>query len=111
MRKSGDIYTRRVTLTQGLIDLNNSEFMTDGHSPYKMDKFRKIVTDSFYAGVVEIDKQVQVRNEDGLHDPLISLEQHYALVRIMDDKKKNQIGPRKNGNPKYPLSNLVNCEV
>lgn len=27
----------------------------------------------------------------------------------MTDKKKNQTGPRKGGNPKYPLSNLVSC--
>ena len=76
-----------------------------------MDKFRKIVTDSFYAGVVEIDKQVKFRNEAGLHEPLISLEQHNELVRIMDSKKKTQSGPRKNGNPDYPLSNLITCAL
>ncbi len=27
----------------------------------------------------------------------------------MDSKKKTQSGPRKNGNPKYPVSNLVSC--
>lgn len=27
----------------------------------------------------------------------------------MTDKKKNQSGPRKGGNPKYPLSNIVSC--
>ncbi|HMI09504.1 MAG TPA: recombinase family protein [Candidatus Saccharimonadales bacterium] len=106
-----DIVNKHVTPSQGLIDLNNSDFMKGGHSLYKMDKFRKIVTDSFYAGVVEIDKQVKFRNENGLHDPLITLEQHYELVRIMDKKKKVQAGPRKNGNPDYPLSNLVTCKL
>lgn len=104
-----DIASSRVTPSQGLIDLNDSEFMTDGHSAYKMDKFRKIITDPFYAGILEINKQVQVRNENGLHEPLISKEQHLELIRIMENKKKNQSGPRKNGNPKYPLSNLVSC--
>lgn len=103
------IVTKLVTPTQGLIELNNSEFMVGGHSPYKMDKFRRIVTDPFYAGVVEIDKQVKVRNEHGLHEPLITMEQHKELVRLMDDKPKTQSGPRKNGNPKYPVSNLINC--
>lgn len=106
-----DLVNKRVTPTQGLIDLNKSEFMRDGHSLYKMDKFRKIATDSFYAGVVEIDEQVKVRNESGLHEPLITLEQHYELVAIFEGKKKNQKGPRKNGNPEYPLSNLVTCEL
>lgn len=106
-----DVVHKRVTPTQGLINLNNSEFMATGHSQYKMDKFRKIVTDPFYAGVVEINKQVKVRNENGLHEPLITLEEHKELVRIMEAKKKNQKGPRKNGNPRYPVSNFVTCEL
>lgn len=105
-----DIVLKRLTPTQALIEFNKSDFMT-GHSPYKMDKFRKIVTDPFYAGIVEIDKQVKVRNENGLHEPLITKEQHLELIRIMDDKKKNQTGPRKNGNPEFPCNNIVHCEL
>ena len=102
--------SRLVTPAQALIELNNSTFM-QGHSPYKMDKFRKIVTDPFYAGIVEINKQVKVRNENGLHEPLISKEQHLELLKIMNGKNKNQSGPRKNGNPKYPCNNIVTCEI
>lgn len=105
-----DIATHNLTPSQGLIELNNSRFM-DGHAPYKMDKFRTIVTDPFYASILEVNKQVQVRNENGLHKPLISKAQHYELVRIMNSKKKNQAGPRKNGNPKYPGNNIVICEL
>lgn len=74
-----------------------------------MDKFRRILTDPYYAGVVEMDKQVKVRNEHGVHDPLITMAQHNELLNIMTRKKKNQKGPSKDGNPKYPLSNCVNC--
>ena len=105
-----DIATKRVTPTQGLIDLNNSEFMK-GHSPYKMDKFRKIATDIYYAGGIKIDKQVKVRNLNGLHEPLITLEQHRELVGIFEGKKKTQAGPRKHGNPKYPLNNIIYCDA
>ena len=100
------IASRQITPTQALVELNDSNFMV-GHSSYKMDKFRKILIDPFYAGIVEVNKQVKVRNEKGLHEPLITKEQHYELIKIIDSKKKNQSGPRKNGNPKYPLSNLV----
>lgn len=103
------IAMKLTTPTQGLVELNKSDFVI-GRSLYKMDKFRKIVTDPFYAGIVEVDKQVKVRNENGLHDPLITKEQHLELIRIMNDKKKTQVGARKNGNPKYPLSNLVSCD-
>ena len=102
------IVTERLTPTNALIKFNNSDFTKD-HSPYKMDKFRKIITDPFYAGIVEINKQVKVRNENGLHEPLITIEQHRQLVSLMAAKPKVQIGPRKGGNPEYPLSNNVNC--
>ena len=104
------IAARQVTPTQALIDLNKTNFVK-GRALYKMDKFRKIVTDPFYAGIVEINKQVKVRNENGLHKALISKEQHLELLKIMNSKQKNQSGPRKNGNPKYPLSNLVSCKL
>ena len=100
------IATKRVTPTQGLIELNNSDY-TKTRAPLKMDKFRIKVIDPFYAGIVDIDKQVKVHNENGLHEPLITKEQHYELIRIMDDKKKNQTGPRKDGNPKYPLNMIT----
>lgn len=106
-----DIVYKRLEPTDALKKLNASKFMGNGKTHYKMDKFRKIVTDPFYAGVVEIDKQVKYRNENGRHVPLITLEQHYELLRIMENKKKYQTGPRKNGNPEYPLSNLVTCQL
>ena len=104
------ILENRVTPTQALVEFNKSDF-TKNHSTYKMDKFRKIVTDPFYAGIVEIDKQVKVRNENGLHEALITKEQHVRLVRIMNGKGKLQSGPRKNGNPLFPLSNMVSCDM
>lgn len=106
-----DVAYRRVTPTQGLVELNRSVFMKDGHSLYKMDKFRKIATDPYYAGVIEINKQVQVRNEKGLHQPLITLSEHLMIADIFLNKRKNQKGPRKNGNPLFPVSNKVVCEL
>lgn len=82
-----------------------------GHSFYKMDKFRRIATDVYYAGGIAIDKQVKVYNLNGLHEPLITIDQHHELVRIFECKQKNQAGPRKNGNPKYPLNNIIHCDV
>lgn len=100
------IVEHTVTPTEGLIELNKSDYTLD-RAPLKMDKFRKIATDPFYAGIVEIDKQVKVRNEKGKHEPLITLEQHQELLRIFDAKKKTQTGPRKNGNPKFPLNRIT----
>ena len=104
------IAEHKVTPTQGLIELNKSDY-TQERKPLKMDKFRNIATDGFNAGIVEIDQQVKVRNEAGVHEPLITLEQHQELIRIFDTKKKNQSGPRKNGNPKYPLNNITSHDT
>lgn len=94
-----------VTPTQALIELNKSEF-TKNNAQYKMDKFSKIAIDPFYAGIVEIKKQVNVRNENGLHEPLITIEEHEQIRSIMIKRPKYQTGPRKNGNPDFPLSNF-----
>lgn len=95
-----------VSPTNALIELNKTPF-TKNNALYKMDKFRKIATDPYYAGVVAINKQVSVMNQNGLHVPLITLKEHQRLVEIMDGKPKYQIGPKRTGNPMFPLSNLV----
>lgn len=68
LRKIAD---KELTPTQGLIELNKTDYAKT-RAPLKMDKFRIILTDPFYAGIVEINKQVVFRNENGLHEPLIT---------------------------------------
>ena len=99
-----------VSPTNALIELNKTPF-TNNRALYKMDKFRKIATDPYYAGVIVINKQVKVHNKNGLHEPLITLKEHYQLVTIMDNKPKYQIGPKRKGNPDFPLSNFVEDET
>jgi DNA invertase Pin-like site-specific DNA recombinase len=100
------MYAGFVGPTDALIEFNKSDFTKD-HAPYKMDKFRKIATDIYYAGYLEMNKQVKVSGVKGLHEPLITLEEHYRLVEIFDKKPKYQIGPKRKGNPMFPLNNLV----
>lgn len=95
-----------VSPTNALIELNDSVFTND-HAPYKMDKFKKIATDIYYAGILEMDKQVKVSDVKGLHEPLISHTEHCRLIEIFDNKPKYQTGPKRNGNPLFPLNNLV----
>ncbi len=95
-----------VSPTNALIELNKSLF-TKNHALYKMDKFRKIATNPYYAGVVCINKQVKVYNEHGLHEAIITLKQHHRIVEIFDNKPKYQTGPKRAGNPMFPLSNFL----
>lgn len=102
-----------ITPTVALIELNESEF-TEDHSLYKMDKFRKIAKDGFYAGIIEINKDVKATNLHGAHEALITIDEHKRLVSIIDGKPKNQTGPNMKGNPNFPMSNLIadtECQV
>jgi hypothetical protein len=101
--------TKLITPAQGLVEYNASRTKLS-KAPIKFDRWRTIATDPFYASILDIDKQIKVRNENGLHESLITKEQHFELVKIFDGKKKNQSGPRKNGNPKYPANNIAVCD-
>lgn len=96
----------KLTPTQALIELNESPFVNN-HAPYKMDKFEKIVADPYYAGIVEINKQVKVYNANGLHEPLITLDEHKTLVAIISKRIKYQVGPKRQGNPLFPMNNFI----
>lgn len=95
-----------VTPTNGLIELNASIY-TKTRAPLKMDKFRIKATDPFNAGIIDMNKQVKVLNEHGLHEPLITVAEHRKLIEIFDNKPKYQIGPKRKGNPRFPLNNLM----
>lgn len=102
------ISSQLITPTNALKEFNQSDFMAK-RAKLKMDKFRSLIIHPYYAGIVEMDKQVKARNEHGLHDALITIEQHNEIVRIVESKGKNQVGPRKNGNPEFPLDNILHC--
>lgn len=95
-----------VNPTNALIELNNSRFTKD-KSVLKMDKFRRYATDIYYAGFLEMDAQIKVSGIKGLHKPLITLDEHSRIVEIFNNKPKYQIGPKRNGNPEFPLSAMV----
>lgn len=99
-----------ISPTDGLIELNNSEFTSD-HGPYKMDKFPRIATDPFNAGILTVNKQVKVDKAFGLHEPLITIQEHERLLEIFSKKPKYQTGPNPKGNPKFPLSNMVSDDA
>lgn len=104
-----------ITLTESLKQYNELGPTAYSHfKPVTIDRWKKLVVNPFYAGVVQIDKQVQFRNEHGLHEPLITMEEHEKIREIIEDRNRNKVhnGPRKNGNPKYPLGKLIqhkNC--
>lgn len=98
-----------LTPQQALKELNSSNFVKGKKKPYTMDLFEKMAIDSFYIGVVEMDKQVKYRNENGLHKALLTKDEHEKLVKIFAKRPKYQIGERKNENPEYGANNIIDC--
>ena len=74
-----------------------------------MDKFRTIACEPYYAGIIELKGRFNIRNEHGLHKPLITREEHEKILRIFSSKPKNQQGHKPDKNTKYPLSNELTC--
>lgn len=76
-------------------------------TPLKMDKWRTICTNPFYCGVIEIHKTVDASNPNGLHEKLISKEQHEKIIEVFNGNPKNQKGPNATGNPLYPFNRMI----
>lgn len=96
------------TPTDTLKELMTTEF-GKRHPNYKMDKFRKTACDIYYYGAVELKGKLNERNENGLHEPLITKAEHDAILRVFERNPKNQQGQRLDKDMKYPLTNEITC--
>jgi site-specific DNA recombinase len=85
-----------------LID-NNYEYST---RPLDMSKFKHILEDPYYAGIVRMSNW-DVVNEHGLHQAMITKEEHEKLVQIVKGKGK-KFTVRKD-NPLFGMSNVGMC--
>ena len=94
--------------TDALKELNATDF-GKRYVKLKMDRFRKIASEPYYAGIVELGGKFAIRNENGLHEPLITKAEHEQILRLFNRNPKNQFGHRKNKNEVYPLSNKITC--
>lgn len=99
---------RLITPTDALKELNETAFGKK-YAKLKMDRFRLIACDPYYAGIVELKGKFNLRNEKGLHPPLITKSQHEQILRVFNRNPKSQFGHRKNKNEVYPLSNKLTC--
>jgi hypothetical protein len=73
-----------------------------------MTRFRHFAIDPYYAGILVMDKQVKEQNQFGLHQAMISQDDHEELVRIFTGKFKLR-GAKKHYNPDFPLNKIMVC--
>ena len=101
--------SRLIAPTDALKELNASEFGKH-YTKFKMDRFRQVACEPYYAGIIDLKGKFNLRNEKGLHEPLITKEEHEQILRVFNRNPKNQSGHRKNKNEVYPLSNKITCD-
>lgn len=99
-----EICSQAYTLNEALKRLQAKGYKTPSGRELQMDKFKTILIDSYYPGVVK--KSNWPENPHGLHKPMITIEQHELLKQIVSGKKKI---PHKQFNPKYRMSNILGC--
>ncbi len=95
-----------ISLHKSMEEYNNCPYVKSGKQKgYQFDRWKKVVSDPYYAGIVEKNgKCVKARCEHGRHEALITKEQHYYILSLVSSKKKHCDGPRKNGNPDFLLN-------
>jgi hypothetical protein len=97
------MYTKQEAFQQ----LNQSSF-TKYHAKWRIDKFKQYAIDPYYAGLLVMDHQVKIENGRGLHEPMITLQEHEAIVRLITGTTKKRGSP-KQYNPEFPMNKILTC--
>ena len=103
-----EVTTRSYTVNEALERLTSKGYKSPSNKPLRIDKFRSLLKDPYYAGALRVKQWDQeLWNDKGLHEPIISLEEWEELQLIVDNKMRKF--QRKKHNPKYQVSNIIFC--
>ena len=105
-----EVASRIYTPSEALKRLNQSDFSRE-RSPMKIDKFMKFLVDPYYSGYLEINHQVKAKCETGLHQAMITKEEHESILVVVSGRPTRSLS-KKQYNPDFPLSKLLrhDCE-
>lgn len=84
------------------------ELRTRTGRPMGKQLWETILTNKFYAGIL-VDPWTGEEYQ-GLHKPMISLEEYKDIQRVKKQKSNNATAPRLSFNPDFPLRPFVRCE-
>jgi len=93
---------------EALSNLLESGYKSPSGKLIRIDHLRKILVDPFYAGMIRVSTwSEKYWNNKGLHERMITPDEHEIVKAIVNDKKRKFI--RKKRNPKFPMSNFIYC--
>ncbi len=80
-----------------------------GGNKIDMYRWKELLVDPYYCGIIKFaDWDLGDKEIEGLHQPMITREEHDILVQLVKRKGK-RFTIRKGGNPDYPLAKLAEC--
>jgi DNA invertase Pin-like site-specific DNA recombinase len=100
----GEVLSQEHTPLEALKRLNALGYKTTHASDLDMERFKSILVDPYYAGMVQMS--TWLLNPKGLHQAMITPEQHEEIKTIVTGKKKFT---HKQFNSDFSLSNLMGC--
>ena len=89
----------------GLVTSHYGPRAVGGH-PVDMNRWKELMRDPYYCGVLKM-ADWSVTNDNGLHDKMITKEEHLKLIELADNKGKKFIVNR--NNPIFLMSNEMEC--
>jgi DNA invertase Pin-like site-specific DNA recombinase len=103
------------TIDEGLKRLHERGYTTRKFGPrtkggkhIDMYRFKELLCEPYYAGIVKM-ADWSVVNEHGLHEAMITPEEHYRLVALATNKGKKFTVNRHN--PEFPMTNMMDCTI
>ena len=105
-----DIIAGRSTVSEAMEGLNAQGYRTPTGKSLRIDNFRKLLVDDYYAGLITVKRwdDERFKGIKGLHKPMLSVEEHRELKLIVSGKKR--IFERKKDNLELPLGNIGICQ-
>jgi DNA invertase Pin-like site-specific DNA recombinase len=107
-----EIASGEYTVSQGLKRLHDRGHRTRKFGPrtvggrrIDMNRFKQILIEPYYAGTIKMSDWPIKKN--GLHEAMITEEEHERLVEIVSGKGKKFT--HNAHNPEFPLSNTMEC--
>ena len=102
-----------ITVSEGYKKVTERGLRTKNYGPgavggktIDMYRWKNLMKDPYYCGVVKMADWPEI-NQNGLHEKMITPQEHRILVALADNKGKKFTVNREN--PLFPLSNEMEC--
>ncbi len=94
------------SLDDALLWLTDNGYRLLGGRPIDMHKLKRILQEPYYAGIIKMSNW-DVICQKGLHQAMITVDEHNRLVEIVSGRRKKF--SVKKYNPLFPASNIIVC--